>query len=157
MLKSMRIICQLFDMNSLWTRLCKGENYCVLKVRPFSIQGNFARRTVNPSGFLSTVGLGHNLGRYAIKGRAVKNDNVRIMDTLSKVQSMLSQEYDLPLDRLNPEQALAELGIDSLTTIEFMFKLEDEFAISLSEERGSIRTVRDISILVDAVRQRGAA
>ena len=87
----------------------------------------------------------------------MKNDNVRIMDTLSKVQSMLSQEYDLPLDRLNPEQALAELGIDSLTTIEFMFKLEDEFAISLSEERGSIRTVRDISILVDAVRQRGAA
>ena len=87
----------------------------------------------------------------------MNDDSVRNVDTLSKVQSMLSQEYDLPLDRLNPEQALAELGIDSLTTIEFMFKLEDEFSISLSEERGSFRTVRDISILVDAVRQKDAA
>lgn len=87
----------------------------------------------------------------------MNDDSIRIVDTLSKVQSMLSQEYDLPLDRLNPEQSLAELGIDSLTTIEFMFKLEDEFSISLSEERGSFRTVRDISILVDAVRQKNAA
>ena len=87
----------------------------------------------------------------------MNDDSVRNVDTLSKVQSMLSQEYDLPLDRLNPEQALAELGIDSLTTIEFMFKLEDEFSISLSEERGAFRTVRDISILVDAVRQKDAA
>ena len=45
------------------------------------------------------------------------------MDTLSKIQAMLSKEYDLPMERLAPDQSLADLGIDSLTTIEFMFKL----------------------------------
>jgi acyl carrier protein len=75
-------------------------------------------------------------------------------DTLSKIQSMLAKEYGLPMERLGPEQALADLGIDSLTTIEFMFKLEDEFSISLSEERGALTTVRDIAILVDAVRNK---
>jgi acyl carrier protein len=76
--------------------------------------------------------------------------------TLSKIQSMLAKEYGIPLERLDPEQPLADLGIDSLTTIEFMFKLEDEFSISLSEERGTLSTVRDIADLVDAVRHKTA-
>jgi acyl carrier protein len=76
------------------------------------------------------------------------------MDTLSKIQSMLSTEYDIPLEKLGPGQALAELGIDSLTTIEFMFKLEDEFSISLAEERGALTTVQDIALLVDGVRNK---
>ena len=76
--------------------------------------------------------------------------------TLSKIQSMLAKEYGIPLERLDPEQPLADLGIDSLTIIEFMFKLEDEFSISLSEERGTLSTVRDIADLVDAVRHKTA-
>ncbi len=75
-------------------------------------------------------------------------------DTLSKIQSMLAKEYNFSIEQLGPDQALADLGIDSLTTIEFMFKLEDEFSISLSEERGTLNTVRDIANLVDAVRHR---
>jgi len=82
------------------------------------------------------------------------NSEGRAKDTFSKIQSMLAREYGLPIERLGPEQALADLGIDSLTTIEFMFKLEDEFSISLSEERGTLSTVRDIAILVDAVRNK---
>ena len=84
----------------------------------------------------------------------MNNGEARTKDTLSKIQSMLSKEYGFPLEKLGPEQALAELGIDSLTTIEFMFKLEDEFSISLSEERGNLTAVRDIALLVDSVRQR---
>ncbi len=77
--------------------------------------------------------------------------------TLSKIQSMLAGEYGLPPEKLGPDQSLADLGIDSLTTIEFMFKLEDEFAISLAEERGALDTVGDIALLVDAVRKKKAS
>jgi len=84
----------------------------------------------------------------------MQNVKAGTKDTLSKIQSMLAKEYHLPTDRLGPEQALADLGIDSLTTIEFMFKLEDEFSISLSEERGTLSTIRDIANLVDAVRRK---
>ena len=67
---------------------------------------------------------------------------------------MLAKEYNFSIEQLGPDQALADLGIDSLTTIEFMFKLEDEFSISLSEERGTLNTVRDIANFVDAVRRK---
>jgi acyl carrier protein len=84
------------------------------------------------------------------------NSEKSTKDTLSKIQSMLAKDYGLPMERLGPEQALADLGIDSLTTIEFMFKLEDEFSISLSEERGTLNTVQDIATLVDAVRAKSS-
>jgi acyl carrier protein len=84
----------------------------------------------------------------------MQNVEASTNDTLSKIQSMLAKEYGLLIERLGPEQALADLGIDSLTTIEFMFKLEDEFSISLSEERGTLNTVEDIALLVDAVRHK---
>ena len=61
------------------------------------------------------------------------------------------------MERLAPDQSLADLGIDSLTTIEFMFKLEDKFSIRLSEERGNLTTVNDIAVLVDAVLRRNTA
>jgi acyl carrier protein len=89
-----------------------------------------------------------------VEGGNMHNVEARTMDTLSQIQAMLSKEYDLPLERLGPEQPLADLGIDSLTTIEFMFKLEDKFSIRLSEERGDLSTVNDIAVLVDAVLQR---
>jgi acyl carrier protein len=84
----------------------------------------------------------------------MQNSEASTKDTLSKIQSMMAKEYGFTIEQLDPEQALADLGIDSLTTIEFMFKLEDEFSISLSEERGTLSTVRDIANLVDAVRHK---
>ena len=78
-------------------------------------------------------------------------------DTLKRIQSMLAKQFLLAPERLGPDQALADLGIDSLTTIEFMFTLEDEFSIRLSDEPGEIETVNDIAKLVDAVLQKQAA
>jgi len=78
-------------------------------------------------------------------------------DTLKRIQSMLAKQFLLAPERLRPDQALADLGIDSLTTIEFMFTLEDEFSIRLSDEPGEIETVNDIAKLVDAVLQKQAA
>jgi acyl carrier protein len=85
------------------------------------------------------------------------NFNTEKTNSLSRIQSMLSEEYGLPMEKLAPEQSLADLGIDSLTTIEFMFKLEDAFSIRLSDERGNLSTVNDIATLVDNVLLRTAA
>ena len=75
-------------------------------------------------------------------------------DTLKRIQVMLADQYQLAPERLGPDQLLADLGIDSLSTIEFMFTLEDEFSIRLADERGALVTVNDIAVLVDAVLQK---
>jgi len=76
------------------------------------------------------------------------------MDTLAKIQTMLSREFDLPMERLGPERSLEELGIDSLAAIEFMFTIEDTFSISLPDERAPpVSTVFDLAALVDSAIQ----
>jgi acyl carrier protein len=68
---------------------------------------------------------------------------------LSKIQRLLQEQFKLTADQVRPDQCLADQDIDSLSAIEFLFKLEDEFDISLSDERGDFRTVADIAGIVE--------
>ena len=70
------------------------------------------------------------------------------MDLLPKIQSMLQEQFGLTAEQVHPEQLLAGLGIESLSVIEFMFELENEFAIEISEEGEPPRTVADLVTLV---------
>ena len=77
-------------------------------------------------------------------------------DTLSEIQAMLSNQFELPVEKLRPEQSLEELGIDSLAAIEFIFEIEDRYSITV-DERPQVSTVGDIALLVDAAMRRQAA
>jgi acyl carrier protein len=71
------------------------------------------------------------------------------MNTLATVQEMLIAEFELAADRVAPESRLAELGIDSLATLEFLFKLEEKFSLDLNSDPTPVETVADIAAEVD--------
>jgi len=71
------------------------------------------------------------------------------MSTLVKIQQLMQQRLGLSEDQLRPEQGLEEIGIDSLAIVEFMFDLEDEFGIRLTDERTPVKTVQDIADIID--------
>jgi acyl carrier protein len=56
------------------------------------------------------------------------------MDTLSRIKALATKELALDPAKLDPSAPLETLGIDSLTFIEFMFKVEDEFGVKVSDE-----------------------
>jgi acyl carrier protein len=68
---------------------------------------------------------------------------------LPRIQTLLREHFSLTPDQTAPERRLADLGIESLEAIEFLFKLEDEFGIALSNERGGFKTVADIVTVVE--------
>jgi acyl carrier protein len=70
---------------------------------------------------------------------------------LARVQSLLQEHFSLAPDQTAPDRRLTELGIESLDAVEFLFKLEDEFKISLTEERAVFNTVGDIVSIVEKV------
>lgn len=72
------------------------------------------------------------------------------MDLLPKIQSMLQEQFGLSPEQVEPGRTLADLGIESLSVIEFMFELENEFGIEISEEGEPPRTVADLVTLVTA-------
>jgi len=73
------------------------------------------------------------------------------MSSLPKIQQMLAEEFDLPLEKLVPEASLEASNIDSLSALEFMFVVEDEFGIKLPGEIAALKTVGDIARVVDGL------
>ncbi len=71
------------------------------------------------------------------------------MSSLATIQRMMVEQFDLKLEDLTPTAELESLGIDSLSVIEFMFNLEDELKIKLSDERVELKTVQDVANAVD--------
>lgn len=71
------------------------------------------------------------------------------MSTLATVQEMLVAEFDLKPEQVTPEAKLADLGVDSLATLEFLFKLEDQFKLDLNNDPTPVETVADIASEVD--------
>ena len=71
------------------------------------------------------------------------------MSTLQTIQRMMAEQFELKQEDLTPDALLETLGLDSLSVIEFMFNLEDEFHIKLSDERVEIKTIQDIASIVE--------
>jgi acyl carrier protein len=73
------------------------------------------------------------------------------MDTLARIKALAAKEFAIDASGLDPVAPLDTLGIDSLSFIEFMFKVEEEFGVSVpDEELKAIRTLADLERHVGA-------
>jgi len=66
---------------------------------------------------------------------------------------VLSEKYDVDPDAISPEATLTELGLDSLTIVELLFDVEDEFGIEVPEERATFETLAEAAALVEELLQ----
>ena len=67
------------------------------------------------------------------------------METLGRIRQLAAKEFSINPEGLDPKAPLDTLGIDSLSFIEFMFKVEDEFGVSVSDEE--LKTIKTLSDL----------
>ena len=74
------------------------------------------------------------------------------MQTIDRIKNLAIKELSLDPSKLDPNAPLADLGVDSLTFIEFMFKVEDEFGVRVSDE-----DMRSIKCLADLERHVAAS
>jgi len=73
------------------------------------------------------------------------------------VAKLLAKSLDVPLDTIHPDTELEALGADSLTVIELIFDLEDEFDVKLGDERPKLVVVQDIADHIDIYLNKKAA
>ena len=67
------------------------------------------------------------------------------MDTLVRIRQLAAKEFSINPEGLDPNAPLDTLGIDSLSFIEFMFKVEEEFGVNVSDE--DLKTIKTLSDL----------
>lgn len=74
------------------------------------------------------------------------------MTTLQTLQSILVNEYRVAPELATPEATLATLGLDSLSVIELMFKIEDAFGLTITDDTPTnLGTVGDVVNYIDSL------
>ena len=66
---------------------------------------------------------------------------------LEKVQAMLAEALNLPLEKVTPNALIVDdLGADSLDVVELLSRLEDEFGVTIPDEDvEGLETVADVA------------
>jgi len=72
-----------------------------------------------------------------------------------KLVEIVKQEKDIPDDKLTPETVLADAGIDSLDALTILFAIEEEFKISIPDDRA--KTIKTFGDMIDVVQSLTAA
>ncbi len=57
------------------------------------------------------------------------------LPTFDAVVHVLTEQFHVDRDRIQPDTALADLGLDSLSLMEFVFAIEDHFALRIPEDK----------------------
>ena len=62
-----------------------------------------------------------------------------------KLLDIVKNEKDIPDDKLSPGTALADAGIDSLDALSILFAIEEQFHISIPDDKArGIKTLGDM-------------
>jgi acyl carrier protein len=72
-----------------------------------------------------------------------------------KLIEIVRKEKEIPEDVLKPDTPLAEAGIDSLDALTILFGIEEEFHISIPDDRA--RAMTTFGDIIDAVEAQLAA
>ena len=66
-----------------------------------------------------------------------------------KLIEIVRAEKDIPDDKLTPETVLAEAGVDSLDALTILFAIEEQFHISIPDDKArGIKTFGDMVTVV---------
>ena len=72
------------------------------------------------------------------------------MDTLHTIRSLAAAQFGGDADAIDVDVPVNQLGIDSLGLLEFLFELEDKFAVSIPpQSTPDVPTLRDVAAAVD--------
>lgn len=71
------------------------------------------------------------------------------MDTLTRLQDILIEDYPLKRETLTREAKLADLDIDSLGVMEMLFSIEDAFRLDVPHDKIELTTIGEVVDYID--------
>ncbi len=76
------------------------------------------------------------------------------MSTFDKIKELLVDKLGLEAEKVTPQsEIIKDLGADSLDLVEMLFSLEEEFGITVPEDKTeSIVTVQDIVDIIESAK-----
>ena len=74
------------------------------------------------------------------------------MSTFGTLIDILADDYSVPREQIQPQSTLETLGLDSLSVLELMFKIEDRYHVKIQGDTPSdLVTVGDVVRYIDGL------
>ena len=74
------------------------------------------------------------------------------MNTLCALEQILVRDYGVTADQVRSDATLESLGLDSLSMLELMFKIEDRYGLKITEDVPTdLQTIGDVVVFVDGL------
>jgi acyl carrier protein len=74
------------------------------------------------------------------------------MNTLGTLEQILVRDYGVAAGQVTSDATLESLGLDSLSMLELMFKIEDRYGFKITEDMpADLRTVGDVVVFIDGL------
>jgi acyl carrier protein len=74
------------------------------------------------------------------------------MNTLDTLVDILARDYCVAREQIEPEATLETLGLDSLSLLELMFKIEDRYKVKITGDTPTdLLTVSDVVRYIDSL------
>ena len=86
---------------------------------------------------------------FKISKKSNKNEEKGEIKMLERIKNVLNDKIGCDTENVTAETTLAELGIDSLDTMELVVGLEDEFEVELDFGEAKVGTIGDIMALIE--------
>ena len=71
------------------------------------------------------------------------------MSAYEFLSEQLVEKFDVDAEKISPESNLSDLGLDSLSIVELVFDVEDEYDIEISEEHANFASLGEAAELVE--------
>ena len=71
------------------------------------------------------------------------------MSAYEFLSEQLVEKFDVDAEKISPESNLSDLGLDSLSIVELVFDVEDEYDIEISEEDANFASLGEAAKLVE--------
>lgn len=74
------------------------------------------------------------------------------MDTMKVIKELAAKQFGGEAESVDVNAPVAELGIDSLGFLEFLFELEDKLAISIPQDSVvGVKTLAELATVIDGL------
>lgn len=71
------------------------------------------------------------------------------MTTSERLEEILVRQYDLKREDLGAGTTLEGLGLDSMSVIDLLFTIEDEFQVTIPRDQVELKSLADVVAYID--------
>lgn len=73
-------------------------------------------------------------------------------ETVDQIQDLIVEKLGVKREQISAEKPMKDYGMDSLSQVELLFLIEDEFNVTIPDSEKNVETLADLAKVIDRLK-----